>query len=146
MGREGREDSEVGPSNRASPWNGYSLWECAQDWAGALRWPHGSLPPILDSGNQKPYCFFPSECCPLSWGSWQVCCWPVGWRHMGSGAWHFFRDSHCLFLVRLSSCSHAPPQPVPAIPLSPALGRAKVLGGEIDRSLPPTRLLCWDPQ
>ena len=105
-----------------------------------------ALPSILDSGNQKPHCFSPSECCSLSWGSWQICCWPVGWRHMGSRAWHFFRDSHCLFLVRLSSRSHAPPQQVPAILLSLALGRAKVLGEEIDRGLPPTRLLCWDPQ
>lgn len=34
----------------------------------------------------------------------------------------------------------------PGILLSPAVVRAKALGEEIDRSLPPPRLLCWDPQ
>lgn len=32
------------------------------------------------------------------------------------------------------------------IQLSPALERAKALGEEIDRGLPPPKLLCWDPQ
>lgn len=74
--------------------------------------------------------------CSLSWGSWQIRSWPVGWRRMGSGAWHFFTGSHCLSLVRLSSRSHAPPLQVPRDSAFSCSARAKALDDEIDRAFP----------
>lgn len=64
-----------------------------------------------------------------------MCRRPVGWRRMGSGAWHFFTDSHCLFLVLLSSRSHAPPLQVPRDPAFSRSGEGKGPGRR-DRSGP----------
>lgn len=65
------------------------------------RWPHRSPPSISDSGNEKPQCFPRQSAAPSPGGVGRsaLACWL---ECMGSGAWHFFTDSPCLFLGRLS--------------------------------------------
>lgn len=127
--------------------NGTQRWSCSQEWlqhVGRSRGLQGWLvvsqvspnPNFYDSGNQEPHCFSLSECRSFSWGSWQTCRWPAGWRRMGSRAWHFFTDSHCLFFVQLSSRSHAPPLQVSRDPVFSCSGEGRGPGRR-DRLGPP---------
>lgn len=84
-------------------------WEGTQGFSSGLPGLSDRIPNFYDPGNQESHWFSLLACRSLSWGSWQICHWPVGQRHMGSRAWHFFTGSHCLFLGLLSSRSHAPP-------------------------------------
>ena len=103
-------------------------------------------PHFYDPGKQEPHWFSLSVLCSHSWGSWQTRRWLVGWRRMGSGAWHFFTGSHCLFLVLLSSRSHALPLQVPRDSAFSCSAEGKGPGQRDRSGLPPPRLLCWDPQ
>lgn len=69
--------------------------------AGRDRWPHRSPPSASGSGNQKPQCFSHQSAAPSPGGVGRsvLACWL---ECMGSGAWHFFTDSPCLSLGRLS--------------------------------------------
>lgn len=110
------------------------MWKVCRT-VGALWWAPRSLPPIsMILGIRSQCCFSLSERRSLSWGSWHICCWSVGWRSRGSGAWHVFTDSHCLFLVRLFPF----PRPTSASPRDPAFsstGEGKG-PGQRDRSGP----------
>lgn len=140
-------EHEMGPSSGAIPSSGYSMWEGAEGcrgWLVALQ--VSPSPNFYDSGNPEPHCFSLSERRSFSWGSWQTCRWPVGWRRMGSRAWHFFTDSHCLFLVRLSSRSHAPPLRVPRDPAFSCSGEGKGPGRRDRSGSSPSKAALLGPQ
>ena len=142
--REGGVDSALEPFLGAAAASGKE-GACGEG-RGSPRASQVSRPQFYDPGKQEPHCFSPSVHRSLSWGSWQIRSWPVGWRCMGSGAWHFFTGSHCLSLVLLSSRSHAPPLQVPRDSAFSCSAEGKGPGRWDRPGLPPPRLLRRDPQ
>lgn len=93
-----QEEQDVEPSAGTIPWPGCSR-EGVQEWHTGG--PTGLLHPPLILGTRSRSVFLLRLPLPLP-GELAGLRWPVGWRRRGRGAWHFFTDSPCLFLGRLS--------------------------------------------